>query len=940
MSWFYTFTIYPLELIYKSIYILCADLSGSYGLALIALSLCTCFAIAPLKRLVSSAMKKEQEIQGILQPQLSAIRETSQGAERHARITRLYRRYGYHPIMAVRSILGVALQIPFLMAAYYMVEGLDILKGQSFWFLADLSQPDGLLGGVNLLPIVMTLVNLGAVFTSAQMLRKDRLQAVAVALFFLVLLYGAPSALLFYWTLNNIFSLAEGLVQRSWYMCAGWSAFLHRAAERSKKLEVLARPQVLIVVALVGIAIDRVLYLIIQKGKFLEYLDFLMPLLQSVMGLIFLLFLLLFLAWVLQKRFSPLLWCVFALSSASVCALGMHYQHALWMLIAFFFTTLFYRIGRFSMAADRLAKRFPDREINALAYKSLLLAALLILAYTPLQLMVADVSFASSHTFAVLLVCAFLGVVVPYLVFRSTRREIRIIFSLFFCLLALVGVVYTFFLVRDYGVIDAYLFEHADKIKVKWYRYVDIAAGLAILGIMLPLFIKKLPLLNRLITVALTVTVLLCGYACGGLLLTDRPEAAAESSAEKKHLRLSRTSPNILVIMMDMFTGDHIGTMMKQDPHLLAGYEGFTWYPDTISAGVCTQMSVPSIAAGANIASYRLTHDDGVSLEDKIGKEADDFMAALRAKGYTARIACSKTIPFLHDKEYVTHTIFKAYAAKYQGESQGRAEYIPGIFAASYGLFEAAPWSIRKNIYRRGRWFFSGNSTFDRAVDHYSVLMHLTDMTSIDNGSGSYTLFTNELTHLPWSISKDTLKPTKEDPYPDTIEVLEMRNGLVPEHYYAEMATIKQIGVFLEFLKKENVYDNTLIIVVSDHCAGDSQPLSQTFGNADPVRGCQTYPGRPNALMLVKGFHQRGALRVGDALLATTDVRTMVEAAAEGRPFAMPSADRPRYHATGEWQRSRHGQNAYTLQSLWEISGPKLKRESWKSIPTDSLSRP
>ena len=92
--------------------------------------------------------------------------------------------------------------------------------------------------------------------------------------------------------------------------------------------------------------------------------------------------------------------------------------------------------------------------------------------------------------------------------------------------------------------------------------------------------------------------------------------------------------------------------------------------------------------------------------------------------------------------------------------------------------------------------------------------------------------------------------------------------------------------------------------------------------------------------MLVKGFHQRGALRVGDALLATTDVRTMVEAAAEGRPFAMPSADRPRYHATGEWQRSRHGQNAYTLQSLWEISGPKLKRESWKSIPTDSLSRP
>lgn len=69
-------------------------------------------------------------------------------------------------------------------------------------------------------------------------------------------------------------------------------------------------------------------------------------------------------------------------------------------------------------------------------------------------------------------------------------------------------------------------------------------------------------------------------------------------------------------------------------------------------------------------------------------------------------------------------------------------------------------------------------------------------------------------------------------------------------------------------------------------------------------------------------------MHVNDAPLATIDVRSMVEAAVEGRSFTMPASDRPRYHATGEWQRSRHGKNAYTLQSLWEISDPKLKRES------------
>ncbi|WP_446424606.1 YidC/Oxa1 family membrane protein insertase [Mailhella sp.] len=940
MSWFYAVTIYPLELIYKSIYMLCADLSGSYGLALIALSLCTSFAIAPLKRLVSAAMRKEHELQLVLQPQLKKIREESRGAERHARITRLYRRYAYHPVMGIRSILGVALQIPFLMAAYYMVEGLDVLKGQSFWFLADLSQPDGLLGGINLLPIAMTLINLAAVFSSPQMHGKDRVQASAVALLFFVLLYSAPSALLFYWTLNNILSLAEGLMQKGWTKCACWTAFVQRIAELSKKFEVLERPQILIVLAIIGFALDRVLYLIIQKGRFLEYLDFLMPLLQTGMSLIFILFLLLFLSWVLQKKFSTLLWTVFALSSAAVCALGMHYQHALWMLIAFLFITIFYRTGRFSTTAERLATHFPDRDLHALASKSLLLVALIILAYTPSRLMLADASFVSSHTFAILIVGSLLIFTVPYLIFHSTRKELQIILALLFCLLALVAVVYTFFLVRDYGVIDAYIFEHAERITLKWYRYVDMAAGLVILSAALVLFIKKLSILNKLITVALTVTILLCGYSYGRLLLADSPKPVAESSAPQKHLRLSRTAPNILVIMLDSFTGDHIGTMMKEYPHLLTSYEGFTWHPDTLSAGECTHMSLPSMIAGTDIASYYLNHDDGVSLEEKIGNKTDTFISELRSKNFSTTFAVSNTIPYIREKKYVSHSIFKEYAAKYQGESQGRAEYIPGIFAASYGLFEAMPWSIRKNIYRKGRWFFSGNSTFDRCVEHYSVLVHLSDMTAIDSGGSSYTLFTNELTHLPWSISKDTLKPVTYDPFPDTIETLEMRDGLVPEHYYAEMATIKLVGDFLDFLKQENAYDNTFIVLISDHCSGDSQPLSATFGNAAPARAKQTYPGRPNALMLVKDFHQRGALRVDDAPLATSDLRAMTEAAVEGRPFVFPPANRPRYHATGDWHRGRHGKNAYTLQSLWEINGPKLKRESWKKIPTNSLSRP
>ncbi len=921
------------------------DLTKSYGLALIFMSLAVNTVILPIYNKVESWQEEERALKALMAPMEGMIRESFKGQERFAMISTLYRQHGYSQFMTLRASIGVLLQIPFFFAAYHLLSNMEALHGVSFGPIRDLGAPDALvvIGGmsINVLPILMTVVNLvSAFFYTHDLSRRDKIQLYGMAALFLVLLYNSPAALTFYWTLNNVYSLGKNIVEKDWMKRPGWTDFVQRIAEQSKKLEVLERPQILIVLAIIGFALDRVLYLIIQKGKFLEYLDFLIPLLQTVMSLIFILFLLLFLSWVLQKKFSALLWTVFAFSSVSVCALGMHYQHALWMLIAFLFTTLFYRTGRFSTVAERLATHFPDKDLHALASKSLLLVALIILAYTPSRLMLADVSFASSHTFAVLIIGSLLIFTVPYLVFLSTRKELRVIMALFFCLLALVAVVYTFFLVRDYGVIDAYIFEHADKISLRWHRYVDITTGIVILTITLPLFIKKLTLLNKLITVGLTMTILLCGYSYGSLLLSDSPDPVDKPSAPQKHLRLSRTAPNILVIMLDAFTGDHIDNMIKDHPDLLASYEGFTWYPDTLSTGECTHMSLPSIIAGSNIASYNLNRDDGNSLEEKITMAVDSFFTELHHHGNKPQIVASTKIDYIENKNYLSHSIFKEYAAKYQGESQGRAEYIPGIFTASYGLFEAVPWSIRKNIYRKGRWFFSGNSTFDRCVEHYSVLVHLSDMTVIDNDGSSYTLFTNELTHLPWSISKDTLKPVTSDPFPDTIETLEMRDGLVPEHYYAEMAAIKLVGNFLDFLKQENAYDNTFIVLISDHCSGDSQPLSATFGNAAPVRAKQTYPGRPNALMLVKDFHQRGALRVNDAPLATSDLRAMTEAAVEGRPFVFPPANRSRYHATGDWHRGRHGKNAYTLKSLWEISGPKLKRESWKSIPTNSLSRP
>ena len=214
MSWLYACTIYPLQLFYKYVYLACIRMTGSYGLGLIGLSLCCAVAFVPLGRMAQNAKKREDLLQDMMQPQIDRIKAESTGAERQERIAKLYRRYGYHPLMSLRSAIGVLLQFPFLTAAYRMVSELTILKGQSFWFIKDLSLPDGLWGGVNALPIIMTLINFATVATAPNMRGKERVQAVVLALLFLWLLYGAPSALLVYWTCNNINYLVQNFVFR------------------------------------------------------------------------------------------------------------------------------------------------------------------------------------------------------------------------------------------------------------------------------------------------------------------------------------------------------------------------------------------------------------------------------------------------------------------------------------------------------------------------------------------------------------------------------------------------------------------------------------------------------------------------------------------------------------------------------------------------------
>ena len=107
----------PLIRIYKALYLFAYDITGDYGLALILLSFFTFVVLYPFNKKAQEIQNREHKIQSILSSQIDDIKKQYSGREQYEQLQWLYRRYGYHPLFAIRSALGLIFQIPFLTAA-------------------------------------------------------------------------------------------------------------------------------------------------------------------------------------------------------------------------------------------------------------------------------------------------------------------------------------------------------------------------------------------------------------------------------------------------------------------------------------------------------------------------------------------------------------------------------------------------------------------------------------------------------------------------------------------------------------------------------------------------------------------------------------------------------------------------------------------------------
>ena len=222
IQFLYTLFIFPIEQVIELAFVFFYRIFHNPALSVLGVSFAVSILTLPLYFIAEKHQLSERIIQKKMKPETDTIRSVFSGDERYMRLAVYYRQNSYHPLYSIRSSISILIQIPFFIAAFHFISNLDMIRGVSFGPISDLSKPDSLLTvnslTINILPVIMTLINSASALVYTKGLpSRDKVQLYGMALVFLVLLYGSPSGLVFYWAGNNLFSLIKNIVNKTKY---------------------------------------------------------------------------------------------------------------------------------------------------------------------------------------------------------------------------------------------------------------------------------------------------------------------------------------------------------------------------------------------------------------------------------------------------------------------------------------------------------------------------------------------------------------------------------------------------------------------------------------------------------------------------------------------------------------------------------------------------
>ncbi len=844
-----TLFIGPIKLIFETIFSFAFQLTGNIVLSIVCLSLVINVLVLPLymsaDRMQARAKQRAQE----LKPGITHIKKTFKGDERMMMLQTYYKQNHYSPLSALSGTVSLLLQIPFFIAAFQFLSNISVLNGASFGAITNLAEPDGLIVigslAINILPIIMTAINIVAslIHTKGSGV-MDKVQLFGMALLFLVLLYGAPAGVVLYWTLNNVFSLVK-----------------------------------------------TIFYKLKNPKKVLMYL-------LSIAGAVLLAVVVIF-----------NLGSIYAKLATLAITIGLQIP----LIVHFVKLALSKRIRK-----PKEPKVYePKRKLFLTCCCLLAVITGLLIPATYIAASPQEFVFASYYVhpvwFVVSSACYAIGMFLIWfqIFYFLANDKFKVILEKIVCILSIVMLVNYFFFGLKLGNLDAGLqYDSGFSVSIIEY-FVNVGVVLAVIALVYFLITKfKKCVISVMIVVIIAMGAMSAvniGKITSSISSLDLSTLEVE---EMPTFELSSTGQNVMVIILDRAMGLTVPYIFNERPELREKFAGFTYYNNIISHGANTNFATPSLLGGYEYTPVEMNKRNDISLAIK-QNEANLLMPRVLTEQWEGCDEAYVFNPIYTNYQWTSDlTVFDEYdkitaknvtnyftdedQEKYIVENNHRNFFF-------FSLMKTMPLFMQYVLYNDGGYHrmntndnqgsYSNQATQGLSLGYglknsfmknYNYLTSVDDMMQVtDTNTNRYVSLYNSITHEPMLVDETTYTPNKKvdntvydaehaDRFTLGDSSISVTNVEQMKHYQTNVVSFVELGKLFDSMRERGIYDNTRIVIVSDHGYYDGHYSNDLYLNKYNLNVEGYFP-----LLMVKDFNSI-TFTTSSQFMTTADVPTIV----------------------------------------------------------------
>jgi hypothetical protein len=533
--------------------------------------------------------------------------------------------------------------------------------------------------------------------------------------------------------------------------------------------------------------------------------------------------------------------------------------------------------------------------------------------------------------------------------------RIRTLFTLVALSALVLAIVYTFGAPFGYPMMSGLTFEQIplSASSARWRALADAALVLLVAPTVCTVLLR---FGARSIVVAIVLLNVSLGVAAAVKISEDLqaggvggPQAGVQLSDQP--LRFSPAHPNVLIVFLDRFMGSYVESILETDPELLERLSGFTWYPRTVAAGQNSIAGLHPMLGGYDYTPVEMNARHG-PLRD-LSVEAFSILpynfarqgyrvnlVGPRGLGFTMAGDCSALQIQGVNCTHIPMSVVSRRATQmgYELNELAMANYADLLVLL--GSMRSAPYLVKEVVYRKGPWRPYMEQSAATTFREWAQLQAFAELSQTNAQQPNLNFISSLLPHEPYYLGEDC-RPRREKFAVADEEV--GRRGHISlfslQHSIGARCTLLGVADYLDFLKHAGVYDNTRIVIVSDH--GIVGPIEDRSSRA--IAGGTT-AGRfvgSRSVLLVKERNASGALRVSETFMPNAEVPRIVCEEISGcvNPFlgnkaiAADGRDDPFYVSIVPWQFNLQKPESFVIQAQFALRGKDpFNAEGWATL--------